>query len=154
MSLLSTSFHAITFRCQVFFVENQTCDTKSVHLIFSLSQGSIQLLKIFTVTLLLATNFACYAACCQIPLLVRMQYHPVTAFIFYVWWGSLVWINCIDWYRHSARYACELARAVSASGTAAIVGLYRDLPLNLFSTLISILQGQVSVVLVPLTTAC
>ena len=154
MSLLSTSFHAITFRCQVFFVENQTCDTKSVHLIFSLSQGSIQLLKIFTVTLLLATHFACYAACCQIPLLVRMQYHPVTAFIFYVWWGSLVWINCIDWYRHSARYACELARAVSASGTAAIVGLYRDLPLNLISTLISILQGHVSVVLVPLTTAC
>ena len=154
MSLLSTSFHAITFRCQVFFVENQTCDTKSVHLIFSLSQGSIQLLKIFTVTLLLATHFACYAACCQIPLLVRMQYHPVTAFIFYVWWGSPVWINCIDWYRHSARYACELARAVSASGTAAIVGLYRDLPLNLFSTLISILQGPVSVVLVPLTTAC
>ena len=154
MSLLSTSFHAITFRCQVFFVENQTCDTKSVHLIFSLSQGSIQLLKIFTVALLLATHFACYAACCQIPLLVRMQYHPVTAFIFYVWWGSLVWINCIDWYRHSARYACELARAVSASGTAAIVGLYRDLPLNLISTLISILQGQVSVVLVPLTTAC
>ena len=154
MSLLSTSFHAITFRCQVFFVENQTCDTKSVHLIFSLSQGSIQLLKIFTVTLQLATHFACYAACCQIPLLVRMQYHPVTAFIFYVWWGSLVWINCIDWYRHSARYACELARAVSASGTAAIVGLYRDLPLNLFSTLIWILLGPVSVVLVPLTTAC
>ena len=154
MSLLSTSFHAITFRCQVFFVENQTCDTKSVHLIFSLSQGSIQLLKIFTVALLLATHFACYAACCQIPLLVRMQYHPVTAFIFYVWWGSLVWINCIDWYRHSARYACELARAVSASGTAAIVGLYRDLPLNLFSALISILLGPVSVVLVPLTTAC
>ena len=154
MSLLSTSFHAITFRCQVFFVENQTCDTKSVHLIFSLSQGSIQLLKIFTVALLLATHFACYAACCQIPLLVRMQYHPVTAFIFYVWWGSLVWINCIDWYRHSARYACELARAVSASGTAAIVGLYRDPPFNLFSTLISILLGPVSVVLVPLTTAC
>ena len=154
MSLLSTSFHAITFRCQVFFVENQTCDTKSFHLIFSLSQGSIQLLKIFTVALLLATHFACYAACCQIPLLVRMQYHPVTAFIFYVWWGSLVWINCIDWYRHSARYACELARAVSASGTAAIVGLYRDLPLNLFSTLISTLLGPVSVVLVPLTTAC
>ena len=154
MSLLSTSFHAITFRCQVFFVESQTCDTKSVHLIFSLSQGSIQLLKIFTVALLLATHFACYAACCQIPLLVRMQYHPVTAFIFYVWWGSLVWINCIDWYRHSARYACELARAVSASGTAAIVGLYRDPPFNLFSTLISILLGPVSVVLVPLTTAC
>ena len=143
MSLLSTSFHAITFRCQVFFVENQICDTKSVHLIFSLSQGSIQLLKIFSVALLLATHFACYAACCQIPLLVRMQYHPVTAFIFYVWWGSLVWINCIDWYRHSARYACELARAVSASGTAAIVGLYRDLPLNLFSTLISTLLGPV-----------
>ena len=41
MSLLSTSVHAITFRCQVFFVENQTCVTKSVHLILSLSQGSV-----------------------------------------------------------------------------------------------------------------
>ena len=41
MSLLSTSFHAISFRCRVFFVENQTCVTKSVHLILSLSQGSV-----------------------------------------------------------------------------------------------------------------
>ena len=41
MSLLSTSFHAISLRCRVFFVENQTCVTKSVHLILSLSQGSV-----------------------------------------------------------------------------------------------------------------
>ena len=41
MSLLSTSFHAISFPCRVFFVENQACVTKSVHLILSLSQGSV-----------------------------------------------------------------------------------------------------------------
>ena len=35
------SFHATTFRCRVFSVENQTCDTKCVQLIFSLSQGSV-----------------------------------------------------------------------------------------------------------------
>ena len=116
MSLLSTSFHAISFPCRVFFVENQTCVTKSVHLILSLSQGSV------------AENIHRRTSTCHKFCLLRSLLSNTVisldaissrrSFLFFFYFG---------------RYAWEFARAVSAS----------SIPLNLFFTFISILLDPV-----------